>query len=83
MLPIFAYCHMYEIYPSLPIEYIPLKHLKADEVSYFIQNIHLFSDKDGCYFEKSTKRLIIQDKDDCMRKYQQFIKNMDKPINPK
>ncbi len=90
MLPIFAYattervCYKKQKNTACFYEeYIPLKHLKASEISYFIQNNHMLSDKGKSNFDWRTNTLIITDTQAVAKTIKEFVKKVDKPINLK
>ncbi len=51
----------YQTYHQLNTEYLRLKYIKADEVSHFIQNNNMLSDKGSSNFDWRTNTLIITD----------------------
>ncbi len=81
MLSISAYCCTpHRRYPSLPIESLHLKHVKAKEVNYFIQKNNMLSEKGSCAFDFRTNTLIIQDERHLIEKIKEFVEKVDKPI---
>ncbi len=90
MLPIFAYattervCYKKQKNTACFYEeYIPLKYLKASEISSFIQNNQMLSEKGNCNFDWRTNTLIITDTQAVAKTIKEFVKKVDKPIRTK